>query len=94
MGIRAAPTSVASQDRCGYKMLGRTPGVSALDILSTITINVVTVAILIIAIIIVDPLATPTSWANHWPSLDCRLPPADCVDRASHSLIKLFTFPP
>lgn len=94
MGIRVAPASVTSQDRCGHKMLDRTPGLSASDILSTITINVVIVAILIIAIIIVDPLATPTSWDNQGPSLDCRLLPADCVDRASHSLIKLFTFPP
>lgn len=89
MGIRGAPTSVTSRDRCGYKALGRTPGVSALDILGTITINVI-----IVAIIIEGPLATPTGWNNYWPSLACRLLPPDHVDRASHSLIKLFTFPP
>lgn len=89
MGIRVAPTSVTSRDCCGYKMLGRTPGVSALDILGTITINVI-----IVAIIIEGPLATPTGWNNYWPSLACRLLPPDHVDRASHSLIKLFTSPP
>ena len=88
MGIRVAPTSVTSRDRCRHKMLGRTPGVSALDISATITINGI-----VAAIIIEGPLATPTGWDNHWPSFACRLPPPNHVDRASHSLIKLFTFP-
>lgn len=88
MGIRVAPTSVTSWDHCGHEMLGRKPGVSALDISATITINGI-----VVAVIIEGPLATPTGWDNHWPSLACRLPPPDRVDRASHSLIKLFTFP-
>ena len=47
MGIRVAPTSVTSWDHCGHEMLGRKPGVSALDISATITINGIVVAVII-----------------------------------------------